>query len=113
MDYSMCSQTVTRYRKNQNGITRTELPNCYIQWQEEEAYDRLGRQVERKFLLVQPGEEQQVFPGDRVMEGIGPEITEADWPAFIPQLVEKLGEVAYARAYTWQGVFCHTEAGRK
>jgi len=113
MDYPMCCQTVTVYRKTREGITRTELPNCYIQWQEEESYDRLGRQVQRKFLLIQPGECQQVFPGDRVLEGIGPEISNGEWHTFTPELVDGLGEVAYAKPYTWQGVFCHTEAGRK
>jgi len=58
-----------------------------------------------------PGESQQVFPGDRVYEGVGP--IEVDWDTFIPVLVEGLGEVAYATAYYWQGDFCHTEAGRK
>ena len=113
MTYPMCCQTVTVYRENPDGIARTELPGCYIQWQEEVSYDRMGRQVERKFLLVQPGECQQVFPGDRVMEGIGPEITPAEWHTFTPELVVGLGEVAYAKPYCWQGVFCHTEAGRK
>ena len=101
------------YRRTQAGIVRADLPNCFLQWEDCVSYDRLGRQQERKFLLIQPGESQQVFPGDRVLEGIGPEITESQWPTFVPELVEKLGEVAYAKAYHWQGQFCHTEAGRK
>ena len=47
------------------------------------------------------------------MEGIGPEITLADWPGFIPEQADGLGEVAYAKTYCRQGIFCHTEAGRK
>ena len=113
MDYPMCSQRVTIYRKTAEGITRTELPGCYIQWQEEESYDRLGRQAQRKFLLIQPGESQQVFPGDRVLEGIGPEIFDGEWHTFTPELVAGLGEVAYAKPFYLQGIFCHTEAGRK
>lgn len=113
VDYSMCCQTVTVYRKTPAGIVRTELPGCFLQWQGEISYSQIGRQEERKFLLIQPGEDQQVFAGDRVMEGIGPEITQAQWPAFVPQLVANLGEVAYAKTYYWQGGFCHTEAGRK
>ena len=109
----MCCQTVTVYRKTLDGILRTEIPNCFLQWQEEISYDRIGRQQERKFLLIQPGESQQVFPGDRVMEGSGPEITESQWPKFVPELMTDMGEVAYAKAYHWQGRFCHTEAGRK
>ena len=113
MDYPMCSQTVTVYRKTPEGVERAELSGCYIQWENTLAYDRLGKQTERKFLLIQPGERQQAFPGDRVMEGIGPEITLADWPGFIPERVDGLGEVAYAKTYCRQGIFCHTEAGRK
>lgn len=113
MDYPMCCQTVTVYRKTPAGILRTELSGCYLQWEDAVSYDRLGGQRERKFLLVQPGECQQVFPDDRVMEGVGPEIAPGEWPQFVPELVEKLGEVAYAKAYRLQGRFCHTEAGRK
>ena len=54
-----------------------------------------------------------VNPGDRVLEGIGPVIPPEEWAAFLPTRIPKLGEVAYATAYHWQGAFCHTEAGRK
>ena len=113
VDYGMCCQTVTVYRKNQQEIVRLEIPGCFLQWQEEIAYVQNGKQWERKFLLIQPGERQMVFPGDRVFEGIGPEITADDWITFLPVCVPNLGEVAYATAYCWQGCFCHTEAGRK
>lgn len=113
MDYSLCNQTVTLYRKTPDGILRRELPGCFLQWKDEVSYDRLGMQRERRFLLIQPGQEQLVFPGDRVFAGIGPEIGLADWNTFLPQTVEGLGQVAYAAPYYWQGQFCHTEAGRK
>ena len=113
MDYSVCCQTVTVYRRTEEGVSRVEIPGCFLQWQEETEYDRLGKKRERKFLLIQPGEEQLVFPGDRVFEGVGPEIGPEDWAAFLPVHVPKLGEAAYAAAYHWKGVFCHTEAGRK
>ena len=113
VDYSICCQTVTVYRKTPAGILRIEIPGCFMLWQEEASYDRLGKAQVRKFQLIQPGECQQVFPGDRVMEGVGPEIDEAQWSMFIPELVAGLGEVAYAKVYRWQGQFCHTEAGRK
>lgn len=113
VDYSVCCQTVTVYRKTSAGIQRTELSGCFLQWEDTVSYNRLGGQRERKFLLIQPGRCQQVFPGDRVMEGIGPEITEGEWATFVSELVDNLGEVAYAKVYRWQGSFCHTEAGRK
>ena len=113
MDYSMCSQTATVYRKTEKGVSRVEIPNCFLQWQDEVEYDSLGRKQERKFLLIQPGDAQLVFPGDRVLEGIGPVIPLEEWAAFLPTRIPKLGEVAYATVYHWQGAFCHTEAGRK
>lgn len=113
MDYSLCDQTVTLYRKNPEGILRLELFDCFFLWKDGVSYDRLGKQQERKFLLIQPGEEQLVFPGDRVFAGIGPEIALEDWNTFIPQAVDGLAQVAYAAPYYWQGQFCHTEAGRK
>ena len=113
MDYSMCCQTVTVYRKTEKGIFRAEIPNCFLQLQEEKSYDRLGSVWDQKFLLVQPGEKQLVFPGDRVFAGVGPVIDAAEWPAFLPVRVPGLVEVAYTAVYCWQGHFCHTEAGRK
>ena len=113
VDYTLCCQTVTVYRRTRSGIFRQEIPGCFLQWQEAESFDRTGRQQERNFLLIQPGEAQLIFPGDRVFEGIGPVIAEKDWAQFLPVRVAGLGQVAYATAYRWQGVFCHTEAGRK
>ena len=113
IDYRMCTQVITVYRKSAQGILRLEIPNCYLQWQEELRHSQLGRQQERKFLLIQPGETQLVFAGDRVFDGIGPQIDEIEWAAFLPVLVDRLGEVAYATEYRWQGEHCHTEAGRK
>ena len=113
VDYGMCTQTVTVYRKTPEGITKTVIPGCFLQWQEEIAFEQVGMRKERKFLLIQPGEAQLVFPGDRVLEGIGPEISEKDWAAFLPVRVNGLGEVVYATVYRWQGIFCHTEASRK
>lgn len=111
MDYGMCCQTVTVYRNTPEGVLRQEIPNCYLQWQDAVSFTQQGRRQERKFLLVQPGEEQLIFPCDRVYAGIGP--MTVDWNTFVPALVPGLGEVAYATAYHWQGAFCHTEAGRK
>ena len=113
LDYSMCCQTVTVYRKQGQSILRQVIHNCFLQWEEAMSYDSLGKCKERKFLLIQPGKEQLIFPGDRVLEGIGPEVTEAQWDLFLPVRVPGLGETEYAKGYHWQGVFCHTEAGRK
>ena len=113
VDYRICQQTVTVYRYTEGTVLRRELRNCFLVWEEEENYSPTGKNRNRKFLLIQPGNEQLVFPGDRVHEGIGPEIAPEDWSQFIPALYPKLGEANYAVPYCWQGVFCHTEAGRR
>lgn len=113
LDYRMCCQPVTVYRKQAQSVLRQVIHNCFLQWEENMSVDRLGQQKERKFLLIQPGKEQLVFPGDRVFDGIGPEITAEQWENFLPVTVPGLGEAAYATPYRWQEEFCHTEAGRK
>ena len=113
VDYGMCCQTVTVYRKAVREISRTVIPGCYLRWQTEAGFDVLGHTLQRKFLLVQPGDMQLVFAGDRVFDGVGPEITAELWDSFLPQQVEGLGIVTYAVPYQWEGRFCHTEAGRK
>lgn len=112
-DYGFCDQTVTVYRKTPAGILRQVIPGCYLQMQDSAGFGELGQRQERKFLLVQPGKEQLVFAGDRIYAGIGPQITQQQWPAFLPEQVEGLAVAEYATAYFWQGCFCHAEAGRK
>ena len=112
-DYRFCTQVVTVYRKTPEGILRQEIPNVFLQMQEETGFSGLGHRQERKFLLVQPGMEQLVFAGDRVYAGIGPVVTEAQWSSFLPEQVEDLVVAEYATAYFWEGRFCHAEAGRK
>ena len=112
VDYSMCCQTVTVYRRTDAGIFRLEIPNCFIRWEDRMGFDKEGLWQDGEFLLIQPGQEQLVFCGDRVFEGIGPQIGIEDWEGFVPTAVTGLGEVNYASAYRWEGKFCHTEAGR-
>ena len=107
VDYSMCCQTVTVYRNTAEGILRQVIPGCFLQWEDRVEQDADGIWQKRAFLLIQPGQQQLVFPGDKVWEGIGPEVAAEDWEAFIPASV-----VNYAKVYRWEGKFCHTEAGR-
>ncbi len=113
LDYSLCDRTVTVYRKQGDSVLRTVLEGCYYSWQTVRKVDALGACQEVKFLLIVPGNEQKVFPGDRVYDGIGPELEVRDWPRFLPGAVPGVGEVSYARPYHWQGRLCHTEAGRE
>ena len=113
LDYSLCTQTITLYRKENGTISRKVVDNCYLQWKDAHKTSPEGTQAQRCFLLVMPCTLQDVFPGDRIFAGIGPQICIADWPAFIPAKVARLVQVEYAVPYFWEGKLCHVEAGRK
>lgn len=113
LDYSLCSQVVTVYRKQGQEILRQVIEGCYLQLQQQWQVSELGRRQETTFLLIMPGETQRVFPGDRVFDGIGPEISAEQWTEFLPVTVSGLAEVAYAAPFLWNGKLCHVEAGRK
>ncbi|MBQ7340907.1 MAG: hypothetical protein IJW41_01900 [Oscillospiraceae bacterium] len=104
------SQTVTLYRKASEGVLRRVLENCYLSREDLLQTDLGGCRKERKFLLIVP-ESCLILPGDRVFEGIGPEIGLEQWPGFIPVNVAELMEVSYAKPCYWQGKLCHVEAG--
>ncbi len=109
LDYSLCCQTVTIYHREKEGVSRRVVKNAFLQWQDAQQTDTVGRRTEQRFLLILPGD--VVVPGDRVMEGEGP--IADDWNLLVPGKVPGLGEVNYAQKCYWQGKLCHTEAGRR
>ena len=113
LDYSLCNQTVTVYRKKGNEIIRQEILSCHYAWQEDQQEDETGIYRQTKCLMIVPGEQQRVFIGDRVYDGIGPQIGLADWATFIPVLVPGLTQINYVAPYYWGDTLCHWEAGRK
>ena len=113
MEYGMCDRVVTVYRKTENGIAREVVYGCYYTWQQEQTVDEDGCRKETKFLLIMPGDIQRVFVGDRVYDGVGPEIGLDDWTAFIPAAVPGLAEAEYVLPCYFDGKLCHVEAGRK
>ena len=108
----MWDQTVTVYRKEGTQVQRRVLEGCFYRWQLEHTEDDRGSRQETTFLLVIPGKDP-IAPGDRVLEGEGPEITGAEWAAFAPVNVPGLAQVAYVRYCPWNDLVTHTEAGRK
>lgn len=106
MTYPLCDRTVTLYRKAERGVERLVLPNCYYRYTDVLENGRF----QRKFLLVRPGAEE-IRPGDRVLEGIGPEMV--DWDTFLPVNVPGLSQTEYATPNYWLGQLVHWEAGRK
>ena len=113
MDYSLCRDTVTVYRRQGQGVFRQVHRNAFLSWEEQTVTDTLGNRKGTDFLLILPGQEQTVFPGDRIFAGVGPEIGPEEWGAFVPCSVPGLGQVSYVRVYRFDGQICHTEAGSR
>ncbi len=112
LDYSLCDKTVTVYRLQGDRVLRCVIENVFYQWQIRQTFDAFGQQQETAFLLILPGSDWQICPGDRVLEGIGPEISAAQWQEYIPVNVRSLAEVCYVKPCYWEGTVCHYEAGR-
>jgi len=110
VDYSLCRQAVTVYRKGKDTVLRQVVQGCYFEHRVKHTPALPGVTQEKNFLLIMPGDTQRVFPGDRVLPGVGPVVT--DWEHFIPETVEGLVEVAYAAPCYWENKLCHVEAGR-
>lgn len=104
------SQTVTLYRREPEGIRRQVLEDCFYSWQEELLEEETGLHHAVRFLLVIPGA-CDIRPGDRVIDGIGPETV--DWESFLPVTVPGLSQVAYVKPCYFGSLLCHTEAGRR
>jgi len=98
LDYSMCCMTVTVYHRE--GLTRQVIRNAHLEYtrqQETAGGITTGRP---SFLLVVPGK-LEITPGDKVVAGEGPAIT--DWHS-LPALV---ADSVKPRFY--MGRLCHTE----
>lgn len=113
MDYSLCCQTVTVYRKEGDAVYRQVVDTCYLQIEDVQKEHLAGGVAERKFLLIMPCQQQLVLPGDRIFHGIGPEVGIEQWPMFIPATVAELVEAEYVKPFYWEGQLCHVEAGRR
>ena len=113
LDYSLCRETVTVYRREKEGIFRQVLENCFVTWEEQTVTDVYGTRKGVEFLVIHPGDTQQIFPGDRVYLGVGPELKSEQWGVFLPAAVPGVGQVSYVRTYRWGGKLCHTEAGSR
>lgn len=112
VDYRMCNQTVTVYRIKDGKYIRTVYNKAFLDHKKTKTVDNTGSKEANSFLLVIPGTEQCVFVGDKVYDGVGPEIADRDaWAKFIPANVPGLVVVSYADPKKWNGQIVHTEAG--
>ena len=104
--YPLCDRTVTLYRNTGEKVERQVLEGCFYRYEDILS----GEQFARKFVLIHPGAEE-IRPGDRVYDGIGPE--QVVWAEFLPITLPGLAEVSYAAPWYWEGKVVHWEAGRK
>lgn len=112
VDYSLCKQTVTVYRKEGDEYIRKVYDKAFLDYKKTQSVDKTGSREANSFLLVIPGSVQTVFVGDKVYDGVGPEIADKEaWKTFIPVNVAGLVVVSYADAKKWNGQIVHTEAG--
>ena len=103
MEYPLCNQTVTVYRREGEKIHRYEYTDCHLQRKTVLVRDDFGTFLKWEFLLIVPGD-RQVMAGNRVVAGFGR----------IYQQWEDLRdamEVAYAKPYILDGRIVHWEAG--
>lgn len=113
IDYSrLCRQTVTVYHQEGEKYTRKVYEQAFLDYKKTVSVDKTGSKEANSFLLVIPGSAQTVFIGDKVYDGVGPEIADREaWVAFKPNQVPGLVVVGYADPKMWNGVIVHTEAG--
>ena len=115
IDYErLCKQTVTVYRKtDENDYLRVVHEKAFLDFKKTVSVDKIGAIESTSFLLVIPGSEQAVYPGDKVCLGTGPEISSGDFwvKEFIPSKVNGLVVVKYVDPKYWNGKIVHTEAG--
>ena len=109
--YSLCRDTVTLYRLCGDTVRRWVLDNCFLQIGQKLVEDSYSPQLQRNFLLIVPLE-RQILPGDRVIGGVGPEISRELWDEFVSANVPGLCQVQYVQPYYVPGSYSHTEAGR-
>ena len=105
LDYSLCTMTVTVYRRE--GLTREVLEGVHYEFTDELQILAGRAAASRSFLLVIPGV-HGIAPGDKVVLGIGPAITR--WEDLNPAQIPTLGVVKTVKPRFFRGVPCHVEA---
>lgn len=112
--YRLCVQTVTLYHKGDGDeITRRVVDRgAFLDFKKVQDVSKTGSREANSFLLVIPCGEIFVFPGDKVLHGVGPEFQGREaWAGLIPSKVPGLAVVKYVDPKYWQDRLVHVEAG--
>ena len=104
LDYSLCNMTVTVYHRE--GLTRQVMEGVHYEFTSRREVTGGIEEKSRGFLLVVPGE-RDVRPGDKVLLGIGPEIS--GWDDLLPETTDTLGIVTSVQPRYYNGRIIHTE----
>ena len=112
LNYDLCCQCVTVYRLEDGSVKRYLLENVHYQYDVRQVTDQRGRHQETMCLLIVPGD-RDIRVGDRVYDGIGPDVNVSQWKNFLPVTVAGLSEINYVKPWFWEGQLCHREAGRR
>ena len=109
LDYSLCDQTVTVYRREKDGsVTRTVHPRAFLDIKKVRNVEKTGSGDAMSFQLVVPGD-ADIREGDKVIHGEGPE--EVEWASLIPSKVRGLCVVRWVDPKFWEDGIAHIEAG--
>ena len=102
-DYSLCTDTVTVYRQETDGVLRQVVKNCLFAPRGVYRDTVTGAYVRKPFLLVIPEESGSVQLQDRIFPGEGPERIRQEQLAL-------LHRVQRCTPYYFEGRLCHWEA---
>lgn len=105
LDYSLCNMTVTVYHRE--GLPRQVITGAHYEFTTHRKVTEGVAEVTRSFHLVIPGG-GEIYPGDKVLLGIGPEIRR--WEDLQVETTDTLALVTSVQPRYWRGTLCHTEA---
>lgn len=105
LDYSLCTMTVTVYRRE--GLTREVLEGVHYEYTDRLQTVDGRRTCSRGFLLVVPGS-CRLAPGDKVLLGIGPDLSR--WEDLNVADTPTLGVIETVKPRFFRGQPCHVEA---
>jgi len=113
VDYRLCNQIVTLYHwDGAETVTRWVVENAFLDFRKNQSINKTGSTEINSFLLVIPCEESPVSVGDKVLHGLGPEVSSVEeWRRFIPAAVPGLVVIKYVDPKYWKGRMVHVEAG--
>ncbi len=103
-DYRLCDRTVTVYHRE--GLTRQVYHGAFYEYTRA-LPETPGVKAEEEFLLVIPGQEQMLFPGDRVIAGEGPQLD--SWEELNRGNFPTLSEIRQVKCRFFGGKMCHCE----